>query len=335
MFYWIMRGLIIIIGPIVGYLQISRDIKGLFIGLGIALGVVIIEFIIERIPLDTLVAGVLGGVLGLIFAKMLDYLVYLYNPAWYEVYKKYSLFVNIVFTYLGLIIAIRKKDELELLEKDIFPKSGKKQVNELVVLDTSIIIDGRVVDIITTKFLTCIFVVPKFVLRELQNLADHSDTNIRTRGRRGLDILARVQETPDVVVKILDKDYPQEKEVDAKLIMLAKDLQAKVLTTDYNLNRVATLEGVTVLNVNDLANALKPVALPGEKISIFILKDGKERDQGVAYFDDGTMIVVEDGHRMIGKKAEVVITSILQTSSGRMVFAKLANGGGYVVKGKV
>ncbi len=325
MFYWILRGIVVIIGPIIGYLQVSRDVSGILIGLGVSILVLVIEFVIERIPLDKLIAGALGAILGLISAKLLDYLVYLLeNPQLYDLIKKYSLLIKTLLVYLGLVIAVRKKDELELLEKDIFPKMTKK-LCEIVILDTSIIIDGRILDIISTKFLSNTFIVTKFVLKELQNLADSEDSIVRSRGRRGLEILAKLQELPDVVIKIMDKDYADIKEVDAKIIQLAKDLDAKVLTTDFNLNRVATLEGITVLNINDLANALKPVALPGEKLTIFILKEGKEREQGVAYLEDGTMIVVEDGRRMINKKAEIVVTSILQTSAGRMVFAKLSN----------
>ena len=193
---------------------------------------------------------------------------------------------------------------------------------ELKVVDSSAIIDGRIMDICETKFLTGTLVVPRFVLVELQGLADSPDTLKRARGRRGLDILARLQENPEIPVRIMDKEYPGIPDVDGRVVRLAKDLGGRVLTTDFNLNKIAALESVICLNVNDLALSLKPVVLPGESMSVFIMKEGKEKEQGIGYLDDGTMVVVEDGKKFIGKRLEVGVTSILQTSAGRMIFGK-------------
>ena len=166
------------------------------------------------------------------------------------------------------------------------------------------------------------------MLKELQAIADASDPIKRARGRRGLDILKRLQEHPDLQVKVYEKDYPEISDVDGKLVSLAKELSAAILTTDFNLNKVASLQGVLVLNVNDLSNALKPAVLPGEAMTIFVAKEGKEREQGIGYLDDGTMVVVEEGRRLVGKKVEVTVASVLQTSAGRMIFTKSRNGGG-------
>jgi len=323
MLTWILRILVILAGPIVGYFQVSSDAQGILIGTTVAVLILFIEVIIERIPLDTLIAGILGAVIGLIAAKVLDYTIYLMeNPKLYELMRTYSLLIKISFAYLGLVIAVRKKSELSLLDRDIFARGPTKKVQELKILDTSAIIDGRIADICDTKFLSATLIVPRFVLKELQDIADSSDPIKRARGRRGLEILSRLQECPEVNIKIFDKDYPEVKETDLKLINLAKDIQARILTTDFNLNKVAGIEGVTVLNVNDLSNALKPVVLPGEPMSIFVVKEGKERDQGIGYLDDGTMVVVEEGRRYIGKKIDVLVTSIIQTSAGRMIFTR-------------
>jgi uncharacterized protein YacL len=238
--------------------------------------------------------------------------------------EKASPYIFIVLTYLGAVIAVRRQQEVEALERGDLPlKGGKRRGQDVKVIDTSAIIDGRVADVFETKFLTGPVIVGRFILKELQDIADSSDTTKRARGRRGLEILQRLQDHPDIQVKVYEKDYPEVKDVDGKLVMLARELDAKVITTDFNLNKVASLQGVTVLNVNDLANALKPAVLPGELMTIYIAKDGKEKEQGVGYLDDGTMVVIEDGKRQVGKKVEVLVSSVLQTSAGRMIFTKL------------
>ncbi len=191
------------------------------------------------------------------------------------------------------------------------------------LLDTSVIIDGRIADLCETGFMEGEFIIPQFILQELQHISDSADTLKRARGRRGLDILNHIQKNNDVVVQIVENDFPNIKEVDAKLVELGKKLGAKILTNDLNLNKVAGLQGVQVLNINELTNALRPVVLPGETMRVFVLKEGKEAGQGVAYLDDGTMVVVDNAKRCIGKNVDVVVTSILQTSAGRMIFTRL------------
>lgn len=323
MIRWIIRLTVIVTGPAIGWFQISHSTRGILVGVVCSLLVILAEIVIERIPLDNLIAGVLGGVMGLISAKLLDYGLYLMDkPELYDRAHKYSLLVNLLLTYLGMVVAIRKKDEVDLLDKNIFVPSTKKRAQEVLILDTSVIIDGRILDICDAKFLSGRLIVPRFVLNELHALADSADTIKRQRGRRGLDILTRLQEMPENAVTLFEKDFPDLREVDAKLVELAKELAAKVVTTDFNLNKIASLQNVRVFNINDLANVLKAVVLPGESMNVFVVKEGKERDQGVAYLDDGTMVVVEDGRRFVGKKAEVMVASILQTSAGRMIFTK-------------
>ncbi|HOW28466.1 MAG TPA: TRAM domain-containing protein [Elusimicrobiota bacterium] len=282
-----------------------------------------VEIIIDIVPLDSLISGLIGAIVGLVSAQLMNWVVYqMDNPRLYELSQQYSLLIHVIFAYLGMVIFVRKRSELDLLDRDLIVKGSKKKLQQYYAVDTSVLIDGRIADVCETKFLSGTLLVPRFVLKELQNIADSSDGNRRSRGRRGLEILTRIQENPDVPVKIFDKEYPEIKEVDGKLVGLARDLGAKILTTDFNLNKVATLQGVTVLNINDLANALKPVVLPGEIMSIFVVKEGKEHDQGVGYLDDGTMVVVEDGRKFIGRKMDVTVTSILQTSAGRMIFTR-------------
>ena len=199
---------------------------------------------------------------------------------------------------------------------------GKGFEENLKILDTSVIIDGRIADICEAGFLEGVFIVPQFILQELQYIADSQDSIKRARGRRGLDVLHKIQKMTNITVKIVEEDFPKIKEVDAKLVALGQLLNAKVITNDFNLNKVAQLKGVSVLNINELANSLKPVVLPGEIMRVFVLKEGKEYNQGVAYLDDGTMVVVENGRKLIGKNTEVVVTSVLQTTAGRMIFAK-------------
>lgn len=323
----IMRIVVVLAGPLIGYTQISRDVKGLLLGVlasGLILGV---ELLVERIPLDAIISAVIGAVIGLVAARLGNWAIFLLdNEPLYAIVQKYSLVSHFFLAALGVMIAIQKRSELELLDRDLIVKGGKKKSLTTYLVDTSVLIDGRIADICDTKFVAGTLVVPRFILRELQAVADSGDGARRARGRRGLDILARLQENPDIPVRLFDKDFPEIKEVDSKLVALGKDLGARVLTTDFNLNKVAALQGITVLNVNDLANALKPIVLPGEPMTLFVLKEGKEREQGVAYLDDGTMVVVEEGRRAIGQKVKVTVSSILQTSAGRLIFAKLQKG---------
>lgn len=237
-------------------------------------------------------------------------------------------FLSLVFGYVGLRIGLLKQEELSSTVQMLFERKEATVVaegstyEEHKILDTSVIIDGRIADICKTGFIEGTLVIPQFVLEELQHIADSSDLLKRNRGRRGLDILNKIQKELEVKVLIYEGDYEEIGEVDSKLVKLAKALQGKVVTNDYNLNKVCELQGVSVLNINDLANAVKPVVLPGEEIVVQVIKDGKEFGQGVAYLDDGTMIVVEGGREYIGLTMEVLVTSVLQTSAGRMIFAK-------------
>ncbi|HEY7292020.1 MAG TPA: PIN domain-containing protein [Vicinamibacterales bacterium] len=230
-------------------------------------------------------------------------------------------FVLLVLPYLGLVLGAKHGEWLEPARLvSLFRAAGPQR--RYKILDTSVIIDGRIADVCETGFVDGTLVIPQFVLKELQLVADSSDSLKRNRGRRGLDILQRIQKMSGVEVSISDMDFPDVREVDLKLIELARALQGKIVTNDFNLNKVAQLRGVEVLNVNELANSLKPVVLPGEIMKVFILKEGKEYNQGVAYLDDGTMVVVDNARKMIGKTIDIVVTSVLQTTAGKMIFGR-------------
>jgi uncharacterized protein YacL len=229
--------------------------------------------------------------------------------------------VLLLMTYIGLVVGATKGQFLDLSALEgFFTDKGTRKLYK--ILDTSVIIDGRIADVHETGFLEGTLVVPQFVLRELQQVADSTDSIKRNRGRRGLDILQRIQKKSGVNVEIVETDFPDVREVDLKLIELARQLGGKIVTNDFNLNKVAQLRGVDVLNINELANALKPVVLPGESMKVFILKEGQEQNQGVAYLDDGTMVVVDNARRMIGKTIETLVTSVLQTTAGKMIFGR-------------
>lgn len=274
------------------------------------------------VPMNELVAGAVGLIAGLVLSMLL-------YPSMLWLGKAGQLLqaaVTLAFGFAGLRIALVKKEELAA-----FWATGRwgqkaepegRGPEEHKILDTSVIIDGRIADICKTGFIEGTIVIPEFVLEELQHIADSSDLLKRNRGRRGLDILNKIQKELDVKVLIYEGDFEEISEVDSKLVKLAKVLRGKVVTNDFNLNKVCELQGVSVLNINDLANAVKPVVLPGEEIVVQVIKDGKEHGQGVAYLDDGTMIVVEGGRDFIGTTMEVLVTSVLQTSAGRMIFAK-------------
>jgi len=232
-----------------------------------------------------------------------------------------SLVIFLGIPYWGLIMGIRFA--IEGWAASVIPTGDTEPARTKKLLDTSVIIDGRIADLCETGFIEGTLVVPHFILQELQHISDSSDGLKRARGRRGLDILNVLQKMSNIKVELVEDDFPHVKEVDTKLIELAKQMDAKVLTNDFNLNKVAGIQGVRVLNINDLCNALKPVVLPGETIRVFVLKEGKEAGQGVAYLDDGTMVVVDHAKRWIGKNADVIVTSVLQTSAGRMIFTRL------------
>jgi uncharacterized protein YacL len=235
-------------------------------------------------------------------------------------------FILIVLPYLGLVLGAKHGEWLEPARLvSLFRAAGPQR--RYKILDTSVIIDGRIADVCETGFIDGTLVIPQFVLKELQLVADSADSLKRNRGRRGLDILQKVQKMSGIEVSISDLDFPDVREVDLKLIELARALQGKIVTNDFNLNKVAQLRGVDVLNVNELANSLKPVVLPGEIMKVFILKEGKEYNQGVAYLDDGTMVVVDNARKMISKTIDIVVTSVLQTTAGKMIFGRFIEAG--------
>jgi uncharacterized protein YacL len=234
----------------------------------------------------------------------------------------------LIFVYFGISIFVMRQTDLANILSSIGARgenggtSGPARPGRNVLLDTSVIIDGRVADIAKTGFLPGTLLIPRFVLNELQYIADSSDGLRRQRGRRGMEVLAELQKAPAVVVRISDIDVEDVREVDDKLVILARQLKCPILTNDYNLNRVAELQGVSILNINELANAVKSVVLPGELMSVNVIQEGKEASQGVAYMDDGTMVVVENGSKLLGKEIEVTVTKVLQTAAGRMIFAR-------------
>ena len=286
-----------------------------------------LEEVLFKLPAADLLFGTLGLIVGLSVATLAGVAINQMNIPF--VTAVVPAILSIVLGYLGFRLGFSKRDEL--LQMFSGKSAGKKRVNDPTnkdllehykLLDTSVIIDGRIADISATGFVEGILVVPQFVLTELQHIADSSDTLKRTRGRRGLDILKRLQDERASKVLITEVDFEDVSEVDLKLVRLAKRMDAQILTNDFNLNKVCELHRVQVLNINDLANAVKPVVIPGEDMQVVVIKDGKEHNQGVAYLDDGTMIVVEGGRSYIGQAITVTVTSVLQTSAGRMIFAK-------------
>jgi uncharacterized protein YacL len=306
--------------PITHTLGIWIKWVGALTGFIFALLALSIEKIIKKAPLKVIFGGTFGLFLGLVIAQLLGYAFSgLQNSA---IRISISVILSCVFGYIGLVLGGKKVEEFKWPGWGFFAKgSHKKDGGKL--LDTSVIIDGRVADICETDFLEGPLVIPQFVLQELQHIADSADNLKRARGRRGLDILNRMQKGDTVEVKVVDEDYPDIKEVDAKLIALAREMNAKIITNDFNLNKVAQLQGVPVLNINQLANALKPMVLPGEVLHLQIMREGKEQGQGVAYLDDGTMVVVENASTHLGQEVEASVTSILQTTAGRMIFTTL------------
>ncbi len=285
------------------------------------------EVRLENAPLQDIFAGAIGLTIGLIIANLLGS-AFARIPF---VGAVLSPLGSVIFGYLGISVALKKREEIgsffsgiSLFSKEKLAKKQKNRVTK--ILDTSVIIDGRIADICKTGFMEGPLVIPGFVLEELQHIADSSDLLKRNRGRRGLDVLNRIQKELDIPVEIVEKEYGDISEVDSKLVKMAQELDGTIVTNDYNLNKVSELQGVAVLNINDLANSLKPVVLPGEEMEAQIIKEGKEAGQGVAYLDDGTMIVVDGGKKHMGDHVNVMVTSVLQTSAGRMIFAKLMNG---------
>ena len=295
---------------------------GAVIGLGFSALILLVDAFFKHFTVRNILAVLVGVGLGLLVHRLLMGVAE-HAQVSQDVLQQVGVLSAIIFSYLGAVTILRGQDEFNLMIPFVKLES-KGPGEELILLDTSVIIDGRIADIAETHFLSGRLVLPRFVLKELQLIADSSDPLKRNRGRRGLDILNRIKKNPHLEVKIQEMDFPEFSTVDAKLVKLGQVLNAKVFTNDYNLNKVAELQGVKVLNINELANALKPVVMPGETMQVKILKEGKEHDQGVAYLNDGTMVVVDNGRRRIGQTLTVTVTSVLQTQAGRMIFAKLA-----------
>jgi uncharacterized protein YacL len=298
-----------------------HGIPTIFLGLGSALGIIYFEHRLKRATLKRLIGAATGSIMGIIGAALISDL--LTDTAFDASSLSFiKLFILFLMTYVGLVVGANKGDLLNLSALGGIFGGERPPKKAYKILDTSVVIDGRIADICETGFLDGILVIPHFVLRELQQVADSADSLKRNRGRRGLDILQRIQKMAGITVQFVENDFPAIREVDMKLIELAKEFDAKIVTNDFNLNKVAQLRGVEVLNINELANALKPVYLPGETMKVFILKEGKEFNQGIAYLDDGTMVVVDNARKMIGKTVESSVTSVLQTTAGKMIFGR-------------
>ncbi|MDO8525806.1 MAG: TRAM domain-containing protein [Candidatus Omnitrophota bacterium] len=309
------------IGSILGAFQPSWAHIGAVTGLGGSVLIILLEMVMKRFSVRNLSAAVFGLIFGFFMAWVITSVMKLI-PMSIQLFSSLQIILILIFCYLGMVIAMRGKDEFNLIIPYVkFVRQDKN--DDIVLLDTSVIIDGRIADIFHTHFVEGRIVIPRFVLKELQQVADSQDPLKRNRGRRGLDVLNKIQKSTDLDVRIQEEDFPEVKEVDAKLVKLAKLLGAKIFTNDFNLNKVAELQGITVLNINELANALRPVVLPGESMEIRVSKEGKEHNQGIAYLDDGTMVVIDNSRHMIGQVTKVTVTSVLQTSAGRMIFARL------------
>src|ERR1044072_7257102 len=317
-----------VLHPIPGRRLVSMGAAAL-----IAIAIILFEVRIRRASLKTLIGAAVGSILGIVGAYLIGALITSQESAAVPPESRAFPPLALIFfmAYIGLMLGAAKGDYLELsalggIFKD---KAARRDVK---VLDTSVIIDGRIADVAETGFLTGTLIIPHVVLRELQQVADSPDSSKRQRGRRGLDMLNRLQNNASLDIQIVETDFPCVREVDLKLIELGKQLDAVIVTNDFNLNKVSQLRGVSVLNINELANALKPVVLPGEAMRVFILKEGKEYNQGVAYLDDGTMVVVDNARKLIGKNADIAVTSVLQTTAGKMIFGRLweeAENGGH------
>jgi uncharacterized protein YacL len=306
---------------------------GIFGGLLLAGLALLMEGRMKKIPLKNLLGSFVGLILGVMIANLISNALFsnLSNNQ-QIILPLYGLLYGVC-GYIGLRTGFKKGEDFHLPGWKPFSK-GLPRGGNTKILDTSVIIDGRIADITETGFIEGPLLIPQFVLGELQHIADSSDPVKRTRGKRGLEVLHHIQKQVNVDVRIVDTDYPLVKEVDAKLIELAKEVRGKIVTNDSNLNKVAELQGIEVLNINELANSLKPVVLPGEEMNVKILKEGKEMGQGVAYLDDGTMIVVDNGKRQMGRTVDVIVTSVLQTPAGRMIFARLKEEAGRESRGK-
>jgi uncharacterized protein YacL len=301
---------------------VSGGTDGMVIGFGFGGLCIAIDEMLKGFSLRAFSSATFGLALGTLSATMIDHSG-LFNDAETPQRKVARLALFLSFSYIGMILAMRSNKEDFSLIIPYVRFAPKNKPENLLLLDTSVIIDGRIADLIEANFIEGLLVVPRFVLNELQNIADSNDPVVRARGRRGLEMLARLQTNKRNELKIHDADFPEEKEVDAKLVRLAKVLGAKLYTNDYNLGKVAELQSVPYVNLNELASALKPVILPGEVFSLRIAREGKDKGQGIGYLNDGTMVVVNNAQSMIGQQTGVKVTSLLRTGAGVIIFAEL------------
>jgi uncharacterized protein YacL len=301
--------------------NLAQPIAGI-VGALAGAGVVVFELRIRNVSLKRLIGAAVGSLLGIMGAYLISLVLGRALPGAGNTLPFLQIVLLAWMTYCGLVVGAAKGDMLNLAALGGLFGGEMDSKTAFKILDTSVIIDGRIADIVETGFVDGALVIPQFVLHELQMVADSSDSMKRNRGRRGLDVLQRIQKMTQLTVRIVEEDFPNVKEVDMKLIELAKVYNCKIVTNDFNLNKVAQLHGVDVLNINELANAMRPVVLPGELMRVFILKEGKEFNQGVAYLDDGTMVVVDNARKMISKTIDIAVTSVLQTTAGKMIFGR-------------
>ncbi len=330
MTFGFIRTLFILICTIVGFQLGSAfegygslwGLAGAGVGAVVSLVVIFVESQLGKVSLRGLSAAVFGLILALIVSKFITSAIDLIPELGQTAAPMLKLVLVLILSYLGVVLAMRGRDEFNVIIPYVkFVRQDQRDT--VLILDTSVIIDGRILDVCQTKFLEGRFVVPRFVLKELHQVADSQDALKRNRGRRGLDILNKLRENPHVSVKIHEEDFPDISAVDEKIVKLAKMLSGKVVTNDFNLNKIAEFQGVTILNINELANSLRPVVLPGEMMEVRLVKEGKEYNQAVGYLEDGTMVVVDNARRYLGNSQRVVVSSVLQTAAGRMIFAKL------------
>jgi uncharacterized protein YacL len=322
---WFLLARLVIVGAVAYAAALLQPLPvGMAANVGFAVALAALVVALERrlrdLPPARVFGALIGGVVGLAIARAVASGLFWANNGDRKI-EFLDSFLLIVLPYLGMVVGTKNGEWLEPARLISLFQSARPQ-RSYKILDTSVIIDGRIADVCDTGFIDGTLVIPQFVLKELQLVADSADALKRNRGRRGLDILQKIQKMNDVQVLISDVDFPEVREVDLKLIELARTLPGKIVTNDFNLNKVAQLRGVDVLNLNELANSLRPVVLPGELMKVFILKEGKEYNQGVGYLDDGTMVVVDNARKMISKTIEIVVTSVLQTTAGKMIFGR-------------
>lgn len=332
MTFGFIRALFVLICITLGY-QLSSAFQGagsfwaaMGAGIGglVAGGVILLEHGLGKVSLRGLSAVVFGLIMAFIISRFLTGAIDLIPDLDQAIASSLKLILVLILSYFSIIFTLRGRDEFNLIIPYVkFDRQDQKDA--LHILDTSVIIDGRILDVVQTRFVEGRFLVPRFVLKELQQVADSQDALKRNRGRRGLDILNKMKKTPNIIMRIHEEDFLEITSVDEKLVKLAKVLSASILTNDYNLNKVAQFQGVQILNVNELANALRPVVLPGEMMEVRLVKEGKEQTQAIGYLDDGTMVVVDNARKYIGTLQNLSVTSVLQTSAGRMIFAKIEN----------